>query len=79
MYLKRRKICFVQFYDCEGISGHIITNLLDHLDALKLYENHRENGILPVMLVDGHGSRFDLFLNTYNLQSAKSILGFERD
>ena len=37
---------------------HIITDVLRHLDDLKLYENDRENGIIPSLLVDGHGSCF---------------------
>ena len=52
--------CLVEFSEGGYISGHIITNVLRNLDALKLYENYRENGILPVLLVDGHGSHFDM-------------------
>ena len=40
-------------------------NLLRHLYDLKLYENDRENGIIIVLLVDGHGGCFDLGLLKY--------------
>ena len=51
----------VEFSEGGGISGHILTNLLMHLDDLKFYDNDRKNGIVPEMLVDWHGSRFDMF------------------
>ena len=57
--LQREKFpCLVKFSEGGGISGHILTNVLRHFDDLKLYENDRENGIIPAMLVDGHGSNF---------------------
>ena len=61
MYLQRGESpCLIKVSEGGDISGHIITNVLRHLDALKLYENYRENGILPVLSIDVQGSRFDL-------------------
>ena len=59
-YKEKTVTCLVEFSKGGGISGNIITNVLNHLNALKLYNNGRENNILPVMLVDGHGSHFDM-------------------
>ena len=65
-YKVKKVPCLVEFSEGGGISGHILTNLLRHLDDLKLYGNDRKNGIIPVLLVDGHISRFDLgFLEIY--------------
>ena len=58
---KWKKIpCLVEFSEAGGISGHILANILSHLDNLKLYENDRENGIIPSLLVGVHGICFDL-------------------
>ena len=61
MYLQREKVPFLSKLTEGGIiSGHILTNVLKHLDALKLYNNDRENYILPLLLVLGHSSCFGL-------------------
>ena len=52
--------CIVKSSEGGGISGHILTNLLIHLDDLKLYDNDRKNGIITTLLIDGHVSRFDM-------------------
>ena len=52
--------CLVKFFEGGGISGHILANVLRHLYALKLYDNDSESGIIPLMLVDGHVSCFDM-------------------
>ena len=57
--------CLVKFSEGRGISGHILTNALRHLDYLKLYDNNRENGIIPALSVDGHVSCFDLGVLKY--------------
>ena len=51
---------FVEFFEGEGISGHIITKVISHLYDLKLNDNDRENGIIPALLVDGHVRPFDM-------------------
>ena len=50
----------VELSEGGGISGYILTNVLWHLNYLKLHESDRKSGIIPSLLVDGHGSRFDL-------------------
>ena len=55
----------VESSEAGGILGRILTNILRYLDHLKLYENDRENDIIPSLLVDGHGSRFDLGVLKY--------------
>ena len=65
--------CLVAFYEGGGISGHILTNVLRHLGDMELYDNDRENGILLLMLIDGHGSRFDLFFLQYSPRRCRII------
>ena len=57
--------CLVGFSEGGGISGHILTNIIKHLNDLKLYYSYRENGIISGLLVDGHGSRFDIVFLKY--------------
>ena len=52
--------CLVGFFEDGGISGHILANIFRHLDDLGLYDNGKKNSIRPVLLVDVHGSHFDL-------------------
>ena len=35
-YKGKKVPCIVEFSEGGGISGHIITNILNHLDAIKL-------------------------------------------
>ena len=51
---------FVKFSDNGRIAGHIIVDVLKNLNALKLYDNDRENSILSALLVGGHYSYFYL-------------------
>ena len=57
--------CLVGFSGGQGISGNILMNVLRHLNDLKFYDNDRKNGIIPSLLVDGNGSRFDLGVLKY--------------
>ena len=59
-YKGKKVPCLVDFSGIGGISGHIIVNILNPLDALEMYDNDRQNDILPVLFVNGHGSNFDL-------------------
>ena len=69
--------CIVEFYDGWGISGHNLTNVLKHSDDLKLYDNDRKNDIIPVLLVDGHSSSFDMdFLQYICDENNKRIVIF---
>ena len=75
MYLKRGKSSLPWG---GGISGHILTNVLRHLGDMELYDNDRESGILLVMLIDGHGSRFDLFFCNTVLVGAEELVPNEQ-
>ena len=58
-YKGKTVFCLVKFSEGRGISGHILTNILRHLDDLKSYENDREKKLfLRCSLVDV--SCFDL-------------------
>ena len=66
MYLQIEPVpCIVKISEGEGITGHILTNVLRKLDDLKLYENNRGNGIIPGLLVDGHASHFGMVFFKY--------------
>ena len=44
-----------------------MTEILQHLDSFGLFDDDRNSGIKPFLLVDGHQSRFDLkFLEYIN-------------
>ena len=52
--------CIVELSEGGGVSGHVLTDVLSHLDYLKLYGNNTKNSVIPDMLVNGHVIRFDL-------------------
>ena len=51
------------------MSGEILTEIFETIDNLHLFDDDRENGMVPFMILDGHQSRFDLdflrYINTY--------------
>ena len=58
---------FVTFTDGGGMDGFVLTGIFRRLDALKLYNADRKNGLIPFVLLDGHSSRFELeFLQYIN-------------
>ena len=66
MSLQRVKVPFIsEFPEIGVILGHILTNILKHLDDLKLYDNDRENDVIPLMLVVVHVSCFRLYIFQY--------------
>ena len=50
----------VRFTESGGINSDILTEILGKLDAIGIYKEKREMGMTPFLLVDGHGSRFEL-------------------
>ena len=40
------------------MTSEILTEILMHFDALKLFDHERESGMTPMILLDGHDSRF---------------------
>jgi len=61
LQLKNRKIpCLTLWSKKGGITSEILINVLRTLDETQIFDEDRENGVKPLMLVDGHGSRFEL-------------------
>ena len=57
--------CYTAASAHGGITSEILTDILRHVDGLELFP--REDGIQPFLLLDGHGSRFELeFLQYIN-------------
>lgn len=57
--------CMVEFSDSGGITSSILTKIFQTIDTLKIYENDRNEGLRPYIILDGHQSRFDLDFLTY--------------
>ena len=63
---------FVTFYESGGMDGKILTDILRHLDQLQVFQEDRNNGYTPFLLLDGHQSRFELeFLRYINDSNTK--------
>ena len=57
--------CYVCCSPHGGITGTLLTDMLRYMDELALFP--RTNDLMPLLLLDGHGSRFDLeFLQHIN-------------
>ena len=58
---------YVTFSESGGMDASILTGIFNRLDDLGIYKVDRQNGLEPFVLLDGHGSRFDLkFLEYVN-------------
>ena len=58
---------YLTFSESGGITATILTNIFRRLDELAIYDTDRANGRIPFVLLDGHGSRFDIeFLEYIN-------------
>ena len=51
---------YITCSESGGITATILTNIFQRLDDLHLYDKDRANGLTPFVLLDGHGSRFDI-------------------
>ena len=61
---------YVAFSESGGITPTILTNIFRKLDHLQLFDEDRQKGFVPFVLLDGHGSRFGLeFLEYINNES----------
>ena len=69
MYKGVRVTCMYQWSKKGPITLEILVDILTALDDLKVFEINMAAGILPFLLVDGHGSRFQLLfpLNIHDL------------
>jgi len=57
--------CYCTCSESGSINGKILTDMLRYLDNLKIFD--RSTGLNPFLLLDGHGSRFELeFLEYIN-------------
>jgi hypothetical protein len=62
--------CFCCNSESGGINGNLLTAMLRHIDIHKVFD--RSTGINPFLILDGHGSRFDLeFLEYINTAETK--------
>ena len=50
--------CFVRWSEKGGINSAILTDILREMDARGIFK--REDGRVPFLLLDGHGSRIEL-------------------
>ena len=61
---------FAQWSESGGITPTILTNVLRYMDSIELFA--REDGKIPFLLLDAHGSRLTLeFLRYVNDPSHK--------
>jgi len=57
--------CFCCCSESGGITGELLTKMLKYIDDLEVFD--RSNGVNPFLLLDGHGSRFEIdFLEYIN-------------
>jgi hypothetical protein len=62
--------CFCCCSESGSINGDILTRLLKYLDELEVFD--RSTGLNPFLILDGHGSRFELdFLEYINTCETK--------
>ena len=76
-HFKGKKIqSMVRFRESGGINSGILTEILGKLDAISIYKEKREMGMTPFLLVDGHGSIFELpFLDyVHNPEHTRGLL-----
>ena len=57
--------CMCRWTPKGSIDGSILLDILRTIDLLGVYKAEREEGLKPMLLLDAHGSRFDLDLLTY--------------
>ena len=55
--------CLVRWSEKGGITSSILAECLQHIDAYNIFE--RKDGLQPFLLLDGHGSRFELLFLDY--------------
>ena len=62
-----KKIPYIPLFSPSGgINGSLLVTICEHLDKLNVFER-KENGPLPILLVDGHKSRLsDVFMAYVN-------------
>ena len=67
MFQGKEVPCYCCNSESGSITGHLLTAMLRYIDSFKVFD--RSTGINPFLILDGHGSRFDLeFLSILILQ-----------
>ena len=51
---------FVTFSEGGGTNCGILKEIFERPDKLEIYDEDSRNGLTPFVLLDGHGSRFEL-------------------
>jgi hypothetical protein len=64
--------CMIRYSESGGITAEILTDILRTFDTLDVFADARLEGIRPMLLIDGHSSRFDVgFLEYVNTDPHK--------
>jgi hypothetical protein len=59
--------CWVGDSEHDSITSILLTNMLQKIDSYKVFDEDRANGVHPILLIDGHGSSFEVPLLQYTL------------
>ena len=57
-YLGKKVPCFCAWTEKGGVTSEVLVKMLQTLDKYEIFD--REHGIVPFLIADGHGSRFEL-------------------
>jgi hypothetical protein len=52
--------CWVGYGEHGSIISELLTDMLPNRDSFKVFDQDRANGVHPVLLIDGRGSRFEV-------------------
>ena len=64
--------CLIRWTPKGSIDGDILLDMVKTLDVLDVYDDERKEGKTPFILLDGHGSRWELpFLEYINTDATK--------
>jgi hypothetical protein len=59
--------CWVVYTEHGSIASELLADMLQKIDSYKLFDDDWANGVRPVLLLDGHGSRFEVPFLRYTM------------
>jgi hypothetical protein len=59
--------CWVEYTEHDRITSELLADMLRKIDSYKVFDEDRANDIHPVLLLDGHGSRFGVPFLRYTM------------